>query len=74
MATRRSLRCNVSRQRPDALKPKRLLGLGEKYSVFQGNDIATNITSIAFTGLTEANKIEQYVSESERVWLFYPLA
>ena len=74
--TRRSSHRNANNQRKDAasaLKPKRLLGLGEKRGHQKYENLAAcrslspqtqNITSIAFTGL-KANDVAQYVSEGD---------
>jgi hypothetical protein len=74
--TRRSSRRNANNQRKDtasALKPKRLLGLGEKRGHQKYENLAAwrslslqtqNITSIVFTGL-KANDVAQYVSEGD---------
>ena len=75
MSTRRSSRRNANNQRKDAasaLKPKRLLGLGEKRGHQKYENLAAcrslspqtqNITSMAFTGLN--NDVAQYVSEGD---------
>ena len=79
--TRRSSRRNADNQRKyaaSALKPKRLLSVGEKRGAAQVTDQKSenlaaclslspqtqNIKSIAFTGL-KANDIKQYVSEGD---------
>ncbi len=77
--TRRSSRRNADNQRKyaaSALKPKRLLSVGEKRGAAQVTDQKSenlaaclspqtqNITSIAFTGL-KANDVAQYVSEGD---------